>query len=65
MQDINLWLPNLFGSIIGVVQLLLRLLYGAKPTAAAGGGASALGAGAAAHDEESAAFAKTSVEPSG
>ncbi|KAG2442223.1 hypothetical protein HYH02_009707 [Chlamydomonas schloesseri] len=65
VMDINLWLPNVFGSIIGVVQLLLRLMYGAKPTAAAGNGASALGTGAAAHDEESAAFAKTGVDPSG
>ncbi|PNH08837.1 Sugar transporter SWEET1 [Tetrabaena socialis] len=28
--DINLWLPNLFGTIIGVVQLLLRMVYGAR-----------------------------------
>lgn len=67
VQDINLWLPNLFGSIVGVIQLLLRLVYGAKPTAAAaGGGALAVGAGAvAADDEETAAFAKTGAEPSG
>ncbi|PNW81052.1 hypothetical protein CHLRE_07g340700v5 [Chlamydomonas reinhardtii] len=67
IMDINLWLPNLFGSIVGVIQLLLRLVYGAKPTAAAaGGGALAVGAGAvAADDEETAAFAKTGAEPSG
>ncbi|KAG2434714.1 hypothetical protein HXX76_007604 [Chlamydomonas incerta] len=69
VMDINLWLPNLFGSVIGVIQLLLRLMYGAKPTgsaaAVAGGGSLAAGAGATAEDEETAAFAKTGVEPSG
>ncbi|GLI67168.1 hypothetical protein VaNZ11_011381 [Volvox africanus] len=29
VKDINLWLPNLFGAIIGTLQLVLRLLYGA------------------------------------
>ncbi|GIL91613.1 hypothetical protein Vretimale_9627 [Volvox reticuliferus] len=29
VKDINLWLPNLFGAILGILQLALRLLYGA------------------------------------
>lgn len=29
-QDINVWLPNLFGAIIGVLQVGLRLRYGAR-----------------------------------
>ncbi|GIL83776.1 hypothetical protein Vretimale_10571 [Volvox reticuliferus] len=31
LRDINLWLPNLFGAVIGVVQLILRAVYGAVP----------------------------------
>ncbi|GIL53460.1 hypothetical protein Vafri_9061 [Volvox africanus] len=30
VKDINLWLPNLFGAIIGTLQMVLRLLYGAN-----------------------------------
>ncbi|KAG2491922.1 hypothetical protein HYH03_009657 [Edaphochlamys debaryana] len=33
--DINLWLPNLFGSVIGLLQLALRLGYGARPASGA------------------------------
>jgi hypothetical protein len=32
-QDINIWLPNLFGTVLGVVQLGLRYAYGARPSA--------------------------------
>ncbi|KXZ54730.1 hypothetical protein GPECTOR_4g799 [Gonium pectorale] len=35
VQDVNIWLPNGFGTIIGVVQLGLRFAYGARPTAEA------------------------------
>ncbi|GFR50426.1 hypothetical protein Agub_g12645 [Astrephomene gubernaculifera] len=35
IRDINLWLPNSFGAILGAVQLLLRFKYGAKPAPAA------------------------------
>ncbi|GLI64298.1 hypothetical protein VaNZ11_007521 [Volvox africanus] len=31
LRDINLWLPNLFGAVIGVIQLILRGVYGAVP----------------------------------
>ncbi|GLC60826.1 hypothetical protein PLESTB_001680300 [Pleodorina starrii] len=31
LKDVNLWLPNLFGAVIGVVQLILRAIYGAVP----------------------------------
>ncbi|EFJ50800.1 hypothetical protein VOLCADRAFT_88688 [Volvox carteri f. nagariensis] len=34
LKDVNLWLPNLFGAVIGVVQLVLRAVYGAAPDAA-------------------------------
>ncbi|EFJ47168.1 hypothetical protein VOLCADRAFT_121013 [Volvox carteri f. nagariensis] len=30
VKDINLWLPNMFGAVIGAVQLILRLVYGAR-----------------------------------
>jgi hypothetical protein len=30
-QDLNIWLPNLFGAVMGTVELTLRLVYGAKP----------------------------------
>lgn len=48
VADINLWLPNMFGAVIGVVQLGLRFKYGARPTGAlplngAGGGGTTLG----------------------
>lgn len=33
LQDLNVWLPNLFGAVIGVLQLTLRAVYGARPTA--------------------------------
>lgn len=29
-QDVHLWLPNLFGAVIGVIQLGLRVVYGAR-----------------------------------
>ncbi|KAG2492536.1 hypothetical protein HYH03_009201 [Edaphochlamys debaryana] len=33
--DVNLWLPNLFGAVLGCVQLLLRVFLGSRPESGA------------------------------
>ncbi|PNH08420.1 Bidirectional sugar transporter N3 [Tetrabaena socialis] len=37
LKDVNIWLPNLFGAVLGVMQLLLRLTYGGGAVPTGGG----------------------------
>ncbi|GLC34330.1 hypothetical protein PLESTB_000741500 [Pleodorina starrii] len=56
--DINLWLPNLFGSVIGALQLVLRFVYGVLPTGDAAAGGDTAAAAARGDEEAAAAFAR-------